>query len=668
MLPINQKRSRSDCNRSTYDGFAQNHHHFNFNRQNEIENDPSVGTSATRIVSDLQSALTTAKRLSALKRVQRVIICNNNDENSEYIATLVDAGIFHTLLSQINAMLHRHGSTLKELEIACNCVDIMLRINHSKQNELWSNVLDEGDGVMLILTKVLENLRFSECYRSRQFVDTSEIYVKKYVFSVLHSISSSAIGSSCIMQNQSLLFEIVDSLNVRFNLLNIGIALESLGILKNLSYYEEDRRLMLLQFESLLSRLTSLPHQLKVAHLNEESNDFDATGATTKSPLLLLSAVFRNISISSNCRGILARRPDFLSAVVDLVMLSDNETHTASNRFSILRNVLSIITSLAMESQDSTLLLLIHDNGIVLRVLKRLLGGIYVDDRESSDSVVSDQIVRKRAARIIRLLVNHTTSTLILHDTEIMTIISEVALHDPYADVRSEAAEAFAKIATFVIAQADDACCAKLTRHQKYHEAVLDALEALFVASSPENDDGTYTRIGTIPTPATLARAFKDQAYHESNRPLIIAREELVCKAASMALQVKDPFAVEDLCCAMMFLSQEKLSIMKLCQLPYVVDALVFNATEAPLIEMQVPTQRVRSHLKQSFSVTALLNLGSDENNMPFLANHPGLLQCLLQCAKSLSAGSATNSGNQQTFSLSKDDIKGFIQKLVEQL
>jgi hypothetical protein len=288
-----------------------------------------------------------------------------------------------------------------------------------------------------------------------------------------------------------------------------------------------------------------------------------------------LSAVFRNIAISPDTRILLAQQPDVLSALARLTSYDNRHT---------LRNTLNTLVSLAMDG-DSCLLLVFHGDGILIEAMKRLV---------THDG---DEVIRKRAARALRLMARDTSAPLLVHDTRLMETLSNRALHDTSNDVRIEAAEAFAR------------CAGLIKAPMAQHEAILDALTHL--ANSPSV------------LPEVMARALKDQASHPENRVPMAQRNKLLEALARIATSAEAPrTAKEDVCLALLDLCSEEENQTTLATPP------MFNA----LVQNAVGRREDHRSLRES-SIQTLLNLALIPSNRNKMANHASLLQALLQFA-----------------------------------
>jgi hypothetical protein len=242
------------------------------------------------------------------------------------------------------------------------------------------------------------------------------------------------------------------------------------------------------------------------------------------------------------------------------------------------------MVSMAMDA-DSCLLMVFHGDGVLVELLKRFV--VYEDDA----------VIRKRAARALRLLARDISAPLLVHDNQLMECLSYRALHDTSSDVRTEAAEAFAK------------CAGLIKAPMAQHDAVLDALTHL--ACSPHV------------VPDVMARALKEQASHPENRRPMANRQNLMVALARIAVSVDaSRSAKENACSAFLDLSTDE-SNRAVIATPPTLEALVRNSVD-----------RSEGHARiRECAVRTLLNLAVTRSNWKRMANHTSLLQALLHFA-----------------------------------
>lgn len=244
------------------------------------------------------------------------------------------------------------------------------------------------------------------------------------------------------------------------------LQLESLGVLKQLTFYAEERRLDILECGGMVKALTHTPFSDK----GDER----------------LSAILRNLALTPSVRLIMAQDPAILSCMIRLCSQSNQRT---------VRNVISTIDSLAMEP-DSAISIVLHGDGVVLTVLIRL----------TMDS--QDHVVRRRSARAVRLLARDRATPLLVNDNSLMNALSHCALHDLCQDVRREAAEAYASCANLVRAPMPThtgvlQSLTNLAQKPEAPEAVARAMKQQ--ALCPENRVPMADHAGLLPALAEIA-------------------------------------------------------------------------------------------------------------------------------------------------------------------
>ena len=430
------------------------------------------------ITTAIHQSVTTKQRLLVLRRLLSLLTCddeaigNDGEAGPSVIFDLVEAGTVHALCLQLGFVLHRHGSSKEELEQICFALEhFFRRCPHlTRENSLH----DMGPDLFQLLKNAF---------------DRGAVHS---VVSIWHSWSGSSFGATLLLNCPGVIPAIVEYL--QNELRGESSLMEALGLLKNLSFYADDYRQRFVEQPGLLSTLTKVPF-------------FDANDKVQER----LSAVFRNLVISPETRLILAQQPDVFSALVRMASYNNRNT---------LRNILNTLVSLAMDT-ESSLLMVFHGDGILIETMKRLV---------AHDS---DVVIRKRAARALRLMARETSAPMLVHDFRLMETLSHHALHDCNDEVRAEAAEAFAR------------CAGLITAPMSQHQAVLDALTHL--ACSP------------LVLPEVIARAVKEQASHPENREPMAKREHLMAALSKIAISTESPrSAKEDVCLALLDLSREE--------------------------------------------------------------------------------------------------------------
>jgi hypothetical protein len=362
------------------------------------------------------------------------------------------------------------------------------------------------------------------------------------------------------------------------------IVLEGLGLLKNMTYYGEEYRRRIIEQVDLISTLSTLGYT---------SND---------KALERLSAIFRNLALSADGRLKLAQRSEVLTSLV--YMAGKGYTISAdSSHKHILRNVMSTLTNLAMDV-NSINMLLYHGDGILVKQVAQFLGH------------PDDVVVRKRAAKALRLLSRETASvspmTVLLQDQQILGKLSHHAIHDPNEDVRNEAQEAFAKCATLIRAPMVE-----------YH-AVLDTLTQMTMMKTMVN----------LPSSADIVtRAMREQSSRSENRRSMGQRKELT-EGLAKILTSNDAslFAKDNICLTLLDLSNEPANHVSLAS-PIILEALVhtlMDRRETAPHEIDSTRSRIRMSI-----VRCILNLSKTPATWKSMAGQTSLIQSLLQFAAS---------------------------------
>ncbi|CAJ1966689.1 unnamed protein product [Cylindrotheca closterium] len=451
---------------------------------------------------------------------------------------MVDKGIIRALCLQLGFVLRRRGSVKEEVYDICTAISVFYRFCPGLVSS--EDSLRRGTDLFFLLP---------EAFQKGAVLS---------VMSIWHSIASTEGGTRTLLQNPNALLGARDV--VKNQLGGTDGVLEALGFLKNVTYFCEENRKLVISQRGLLSALTRLP--------------FNDTSEKVRDKV---SSVYRNMALSLHTRVALAKRPDFLTALTALA----NSTSAST-----VKNMLSTIVSLASDP-DSSLLIVFHGEGILVEILRRCI------------SNEEDVTVRKRAVRAIRLLATETSAPLMIHDNTLMDALSKRALHDQSAEVRSEAAEAFAK------------CASLVTAPMAQHEAVLDALTHL--SSSPH----------AIPSDV-MARALREQANHPENRKALAKREALMVVMGQIAMSDKTSVgAKENICSVWLQLSFEDHSIRELIATPLTLEALVHNAT----------SHGNRNHTIRQDAIKALLNLAAVPSNRERMVKHASLMRTLLHYA-----------------------------------
>jgi len=331
-----------------------------------------------------------------------------------------------------------------------------------------------------------------------------------------------------------------------------------------------------------------------------------------------LSAVFRNLVLSTDVRSRLIQRADVLTAIVRISIINtatNIDTASTNCKKNTLRNVLSAITSLAIDT-NTTHLIVFHGDGILVEQLKQFV------------VQCEDYVVRKRAVRALRLLVRDASSAhvMVLQDNQLLEILSDRVLNDVSDAVRIEAVEAFCT-------------CASLIRAPMIqHTYILDSLTHMLMASTSTT---TRTNIDTV------ARALREQACYPENRRGMVQRENLLGALASIILSENTTLsAKESVCATLVDLSEEELNHEAIA-LPIILDALVQTLTDRGRIltasnaignaNANINTS-ITNKIRES-SVRTILNLAKTQLNWRTMAKQTALIQSLLRFAAATTTG-----------------------------
>jgi len=457
---------------------------------------------------------------------------------------LVEGGIVHVLTLQLGLVLNGRGSSStttfsnEDIERVCIALDVFYRFSPETTSET------------ALHTRGKETFRLlSDAFRCGVVLP---------VVSVWHSCSSRQFGA-WLLSTESFILESITNGFRKGHFQGEGCLLEVLGLIKNISFYGEGEiRQRILHESGLLSSLMSLP-EMPLPEKGEEH----------------LSAILRNLALSTTTRVALAQRGEVLTCLVRLA--NDASIHT-------LRNLVNTLVSMTME-EDSCLLIIFHGEGVILELLKRFL------------FCEMDETVRKRAARILRLMARESCVPLLDRNSKLLHCLSDRALNDPSIEVRSEATEAFGKYAGLTVAAMDQ------------HEAVLGALAHL--ANSP------YIHADV------LARAVKEQSSHLENRiPLSRCGKVLDALATIVLSPDISEVVKENVCNAFLNLSRDENTR----------EAIASQSTLNALVHC-AETVDTRQSTMREIAVQTLTNLANHPANGKCMAKKSRLIQSLLQFA-----------------------------------
>jgi hypothetical protein len=576
------------------------------------------------MVADIHAALTTSKLLSVLSKLEYDITTLTGSDLLEYCLTFADCGGLMAIFLQLNSLLHRSDSSSGEYKLLCRCIDELLKNLPAEQ----IFVVPRIENSFSLMVEVLAD--HVSCIE--EGIDTGvqrgHPSLSHSIMSTIHTISCTVRGSALVFRNKVTLAFTVKILSSIYIHVDFEAVHEALGVLKNLTYYEEGSRHYILKFEGMLLALTRLPQHLNV-HENELISTKGGIRHNTSQPksivnsiLVRLSAVLRNLSLSADCRGTLVRAPNFLNCTMEILSLAEEIIlHDAMNsRVSVVRNIFNVLVNLAIDSKESALTILLHRDGDILRLLPKYIRGGTRQVRNPPSvpmPATHDPVIRKKSVRLVRVCINASTSVLLMHDRCLVAAITDAALLDDSLDVRSEAADTFSRLAGMRVNPAKETLF--YNRKQLYKESLISALTELFLSSTASSNNDMS---------ATLARAFKELAFNADNRVSMLNRVDLIQQAAAVANLSSTTYsatAVDDICASFMYLSLDSANQAKLCRIPEVLSILVEYSN--PLTDIQHGSRESR----RIISVKTMLNLASDESNLTILTQYPGLPQRLLQ-------------------------------------
>lgn len=492
------------------------------------------------IVLSIHQAVTASQRFEVLHRLFQMIKYDPTNRTCQSdpgaLVSWVKSGVVNALTLQLGFVLGRHGSSREEVDLICTAIDVFYRFCPDFVSE--------------------ESLRVKGKELFRLLTEAARCGARVPVLSIWHSCSSSGLGTALLLEEPRFLHFLAEFF--RHGVFNGEELNETLGMLKNITYYGEEFRQRLIEQPGILATLTSLVE-----------NDIPEKAQER------LSAVIRNLALASPSKIILAQRSDVLTCIIRLATNATPQT---------LRNLLNALISLAMDA-NSCLLLVLYGDGMLVELLKRLL--VYDNDA----------VVRKRAAKTLRVMVRDSSVPLMIHDNHLMDVLSSRALRDPNHEVRAEAAEAFAR------------CAGLIKAAMAHHDAVLEALSNL--ANSPHVH------------PEVMTRAVKEQACHPENRVSLARHGKLLAALSKIAVSPEvSALAKENACNTFLDLSTDECSRAAIAT-QSTLDALVHNAED----------RFERHSTLREAAVKTLLNLALLPDTRKMMAKQSRIIQSLLHFA-----------------------------------
>lgn len=495
---------------------------------------------AVKTVSDLNQAVTTTSRLRALSALFRHTGYHMESRactRPELLGILVEEGAVNALCLQLGFLLNKRDISREELEYTGRALEVLYRCLDPIRD---TSLQEIGSDLIFLLLKAFKR---------------GGSLVRREIVAILHSAACCNTGAFLLIKSQGLMPAISDVL--RDDVSCSEVVMDSLGLLKRLTQYAEESRSQILNQPGLLTCLVRLPFTI--------SND---------KAMERLSSLFRNLAATPSVRVAMLQNNEMLTALIRLANCNQKTT----------RNMLFTLDCLTMES-DYCVGMVMHGDGALLNVLRRLIGE------------ESDEVVRRRAARALRLLACDKVIPLLINDSYLMDTLYASALHGSTREVRIEAAKAFTN------------CAALIRAPMPQHDAILKSLTALAT--------------GLTVAPEVIAKALKEQAVHPLNRVPMADNRGLLEALAMFATRENGSITAKEYATGALYdLSCEEMNREKMAT-PAVLRALVENA-----MDRNPDTRTIRDQ-----AMNSLLNLSSIELNRKRMVNHEGLLKVLVQYA-----------------------------------
>lgn len=602
----------------TAESSAANHLYYG----NSILIDETTTIHIRQVLSRLQQAVTSKQRVAALHQLLNFIgydpstrLCRSP---TAILSRFLEGKCIYLLCLQLGYVLSRRcfnggGYDLqtnyaKEEE---NLISIALDAFYRHCPELVSedSIRNYGSEVLRLSQEVLVQHPVEMVGRNANRRNgPDDLGNVQPIISIWHSFSSCSLGTMLLLQNPATLQAINNILSTQkkqshHDIGGIEIIMECLGLLKNLSYYGEDYRRLIVNQTYLISTLTSL------------------TDVPNDKARERLSAIFRNLALSADVRSRLTQRADVLTAIVRIANFSiskPSNINTTANgdnsncKKNILRNILSTVTSLAIDT-STTHLMVFHGDGVLIEQLKQFV--IYGEDF----------VARKRAVRALRLLARDPSSApvMVLQNNQLLEILSDRALNDSNDSVRMEATEAFAT-------------CANLIRApMAQHNYILDALTRMLMIATTTKPPLTTANLDVV------ARALQEQAGYQVNRRVMTQQRNLLGALVTVIRSENTTLcAKESVCATLVDLSEENID-QEAIALPVILGALVQTLISQPRVRASndamantstnidtIITNRIRES-----SVRTILNFAKTPSNRKDMAQQTELIQSLLRFA-----------------------------------
>jgi hypothetical protein len=514
--------------------------------------------SAARIISKLHEAVSSEQRLlvtsALLSRLQ----------SKEYSTSLIydhllQAGIVNTLCLHLGWIFNHLDSAKGEADDICTILGLLVTRCTARVGDV--SAVYAGPELFQFLLMALT--RWNEA-------------VALTVLSIFRVCSGSLRGSSLLFQCR-----IVRSLPRINNNNNNDPSMEHyFGLLKNLSNFGEEHCMDILEQECLMKHLAAFP--------------FEPETCCQKN-LERLSAIIRNLAVSPTTRPLLAQHGNLMGAVARL--------GSSKNRY-VQRNMLSFLLNVAQE-MDSCAMIALYGDGVMLTLLRQLM-------------MENHTATRRRAVRVVRLLAREAAGSQLARDSGLIAALSHRSMLDPSNEVRAEAADALARLVSFLSVQMSryqtllliNLASAPATLPEAYSLAVINSSPQL-INQLPVDERGTLVEcLGQI----ALSPSFSNECKKRSTSAILTLSEDESNRA---------------------FMAS-----------PSILEALVQNATNHGDAQLQ----------RHTAGVQGIVFLATVADNRIKMAVHRGLLQALIN--------HATSTVDCQT----KQDVKKAIVSLVSEL
>jgi hypothetical protein len=509
-------------------------------RRQEMAASPPIHFDALQMVSDLNQAVKTESRLRVLSALFQHLGYNMESRvcvKEDSLGALVEKGAVNALCLQLGFLLNKRDISREELEYTCRALELLYRCSDSIRE---TSLQEIGSDLIYLLLRAFKRGEYS---------------ARREIVAIFYSTACCNTGVFLLIKSQGLMAAVSDIL--RDEMICNEVVIDSLGLLKRLTHCAEESRVQILEQPGLLSCLVRLPFTTALEKATER-----------------LSCLFRNLAATPSVRIAMLQDNEILTALVRLANCNRRTT----------RNMLSTLDCLTMET-DYCVAIVMHGDGALLNVLRRLVGE------------ESDHVMRRRAARALRLLACDKAIPLLIQDSNLMDTLYSSALNDSTREVRIEAAKAFAN------------CAALIRAPMPQHDAILKSLTTLAT--------------GSTVMPEVIARALKEQALHPLNRVPMADHRGLLEALAAIATQANGSITAKEYAMgALLDLSCEEVNREKMVT-SAVLRALVENA-----LDRSHDTHTIRAQ-----AMNSLLNLSSVESNLKRMANHEGLLRALVQYA-----------------------------------